>query len=252
MLHAPAQILIPLLNDSDPRVRQETLLAMSRCEGSVASGILLPFLSDPSPLIRGAAALALARHQPEAAATAVPEALAKDEQLIADDYAIYLKRGKPKLTQQEIDPIVLMYRGQMKIVQAGELLRNEESLKLLESQAFRSVEDYSLVAGLIAGYQLWDRAPKHPAAEIAALGSPDADIANRAEWILVKAGPAVLPAVRDALESNNSNVRQRAIRIVAWQGDVAAVDKLHALTLSHPEDERLVGWAVDKIGILNW
>lgn len=252
MLHAPAQILIPLLNDSDPRVRQETLLAMSRCEGSVASGVLLPFLSDASPLIRGAAALALARHQPEVAGSAVPEALAKDEQFIADNYAIYLKRGKPKLTQQEIDPIVLMYRGQMKIVQAGELLRNEESLKLLESQAFRSVEDYSLVAGLVAGYQLWDRAPKHPAAEIAALGSPDADIANRAEWILIKAGPAVLPAVRDALQSNDSHVRQRAIRIVAWQGDVAAVDKLHALTLSHPEDKILVGWAVDKIGTLNW
>jgi len=215
MLRAPAQSLLPLLSDNDPRVLQETLLALSRCPGNVPADTLLPHLADPSPLVRGAAALALARHQPEAAANAVPEALKREEHRIADDYASYVQRGKPKLTQQEIDPIALTYRGQMKLVQAGELLPERDALSLFEAQAFRSVEDYSLVAGLVAGYQLWDRAADDPSATITALASHDIDVANRAEWILVKAGPSVLPSVRHELQSENASVRERCIRIFA-------------------------------------
>lgn len=252
MLHAPPRLLLPLLNDNDPAVLQEALLALSRCPGEVPATILLPFLAHPSPLVRGAAALALARHDPEAAATAVPAALKKDEQFIAEDYASYVQRGKPKLTQQEIDPIVLMYRGQMKLVQAAELLPEKDSLALLEQQAFRSVEDYSLVAGLVAGYRLWDRIGEDPAAAVAALGSKDVDVANRAEWTLVKSGPQVLPAVRDALSSDNVAVRERCIRILAWQGDIQAVGRLRAFAESHPDQSQLVAWAIEKILTLSF
>jgi glycerophosphoryl diester phosphodiesterase len=196
--------------------------------------------------------LALARHQPQAASTAVPEALKKDEQLIAEDYARFVQRGRPKLTQQEIDPIVTMYRGQMKLVQAGERLPERDSLALLEGQAFRSVEDYSLVAGLVSGYRLWDRMSEDPSAAITALGSSDTDIANRAEWILVKAGPAVLPAVRDALQSGDAKTRERSIRILAWQGDNGAVALLKSIGQSHPEDNRLIEWAIEKIHALTF
>jgi glycerophosphoryl diester phosphodiesterase len=252
MLGAPAESLLASLSDHDPRVLQETLLALSRCPGRVPAEKLLPFLSNPSALIRGAAALALARHQPQAASTAVPEALKKDEQLIAEDYARFVQRGRPKLTQQEIDPIVTMYRGQMKLVQAGERLPERDSLALLEGQAFRSVEDYSLVAGLVSGYRLWDRMSEDPSAAITALGSSDTDIANRAEWILVKAGPAVLPAVRDALQSGDAKTRERSIRILAWQGDSGAVALLKSISQSHPEDNRLIDWAIEKIQALTF
>lgn len=251
MLRMPAAPLLPLLNDQSPLVLQEALLALSRCTGDVPAEKLLPFLSNPSPLIRGAAALALARHHPEAAATAVPETLKKDEQSIAEDYARYTQRGKPKLTQKEIDPIVLMYRGQMKLIQAGEQLPEKDAFALLESQAFRSVEDYSLVAGLVSGYQLWDKISNDPSVAITALSSNDIDIANRAEWILVKAGPTVLPSVRKALQSRDTQTRRRSIQILAWQGDSESVASLRSLTQSHPEDGELIEWAIDKIHALD-
>jgi HEAT repeat protein len=250
MLRAPVEPLLPLLGDHDPRVLQETLLAISRCPGDVPARMLLPHLTNPSPLVRGGAALALARHQPEAAAKAVPAALKKDEDQVVRDYATYVERGKPKLTQQEIDPIVLAYRGEMKLVQALELLPQDTALTQLQEQAFRSVEDYSLVTGLVAGYQLWDRIGDDPSTTIAALGSRDADIANRAEWILVKAGPLVLPNVRMALQSGGPSVRARCIRILAWQGDGKALDQLRGMIQSHPEERAQIDWAIHKIETL--
>lgn len=250
MLRAPTQLLFPLLNDNDPGVLQETLLALSRCSGDVPAKLILPHLEDSSPVIRGAAALALAHHQPEIAANAVAEALKKDEDAVAQDYANYVHRGKPKLTQQEIDPIVLVYRGEMKLIQAAELLPQKDALSLLEAQAFRSVEDYSRVTGLVAGYQLWDKVGDDPSATLAALGSQDVDVANRAEWILVKAGPHVLPAVRQALQSRDAGVRERCIRILAWQGDDKAFTLLRGLTQAHPEQRALIDWAISKIETL--
>ena len=252
MLKSPPESLLPLLDDGDPRVVQETLLALSRCPGDVPAERLLPFLSNSSPLIRGAAALALARHQPQIAATAVPDRLKRDEQFIAEDYARYVQRGSPKLTQQEIDPIVTMYRGQMKLVQAGEELPERDAFILLEGQAFRSVQDYSLVAGLVSGYQLWDRISEDPSKCLAALGSSDPDVANRAEWILVKAGPGVLPGVRQALQSENAQVRERSIQIVAWQGDREAIALLISMAQSHPEDRGLIQWAIKTIDLMTF
>jgi len=244
--------LLNLLNDKDPAVLQETLLALSRCSGEVPAEKVLPFLSNPSPLVSGAAALALVRHQPQVAATAAPATLDKDEQFIAADYAHYVERGKPKLTQQEIDPIVLMYRGQMKLVQAGEQIPAKDALELLQTQAFRSVQDYSLVAGLVAGYQLWDRIGADPSATIRALADNDVDIANRAEWALVKAGPSVLPAVRAALTTGPAPVRDRCIRIVAWQGDLLSLPLLKAIAESPSADTTLINWATDKINTLSF
>ncbi len=90
----------------------------------VPASALLPFLKNGVPAIRGAAALALSRHQLEIASKAVPELLKKEEEGVAQNYALYVRRGKPKLTQQEIDPIIEDYREQMKLIQrAGAALR---------------------------------------------------------------------------------------------------------------------------------
>jgi glycerophosphoryl diester phosphodiesterase len=192
----------------------------------------------------------LARHQPEVAAKAVPAALKQDEDGVAHEYAQYVQRGKPKLTQQEIDPIVLVYRGEMKLIQAAELLPQKDALSVLEAQAFRSVEDYSRVTGLVAGYQLWDRVGDDPSATISALGSQDIDVANRAEWILVKAGRPVLPGVRQALQSGDAAVRERCIRILAWQGDDQALILLRDVSRAHPEQRAQIDWAINKIDTL--
>jgi glycerophosphoryl diester phosphodiesterase len=252
MMASPATApLLPLLKDKDPDVVRETLLALSRCPGDVPVEVLLPFLSNDILTLRSVAALALARHHPEVAAVAIPALLKREEQDVARDYAEYVRRGKPKLTQQEIDPITETYREQMKLVQALEYLSPADALNSLASQAFRPVEDYSLVTALVGGYQLWDRIAANPSLAIEALASSDAVVADRAEWVLVKAGPSVLPAVREAFHSADSRTRQRLIRIVGWQGDSAVLGVLQDLRSSDSGDLQLIDWAVQKINTIH-
>jgi glycerophosphoryl diester phosphodiesterase len=252
MMAAPATTsLLPLLKDKDIDVVRETLLALSRCPGDVPANVLLPFLSNDILTVRSVAALALARHQPGTATIAVPALLKSEEQAAARDYAEYVSRGKPKLSQKEIDPIIETYREQMKLVQALEYLPPADALNTLAGQAFRPVEDYSLVTGVVGGYQLWDRISADPSLAIKALGSSDHVVAERAEWVLVKSGPSVLPAVREALHSADSTTRQRLIRIVAWQGDSESLGALHGLRNTDREDEELIDWAVQKIDTIH-
>jgi glycerophosphoryl diester phosphodiesterase len=86
---------------------------------------------------------------------------------------------------------------------------------------------------------------------VQALESSDQQIADRTEWMLVKAGQAVLPDVRKDLQSKNQEVRQRAIRIVAWQGDTNSLDSLQALRATNGPDADLAAWAIAKIETLH-
>ena len=252
MMQAPSTAsLTPLLKDKDVDVVRETLLALSRCPGDVPANVLLPFLSNDVLTIRSVAALALARHQPEIAAVEVPALLKREEQAVARDYAEYVSRGKPKLSEKEIEPITETYREQMKLVQALEYLAPKDALDALTSQAFRPVDDFSLVTGLVGGYQLWDRISANTPPAITALSSSDRVVAERAEWVLIQAGPSVLPAVRAALPSADSKARPRLIRIVAWQGDGQSLEALRALGASHPEEAALIEWAQKKIGTMH-
>lgn len=252
MQAAPATgALLTLLTDKNVAVIKEALLAISRCPGDVPAKSILPFLNSNVPVVRGAAALALARHQPEVGAQAVPNLLRHEEDDIARDYAQYVRRGKPKLTQEEIDPIVESYREQMKLIQSFEFLLPNDALRLLAAQAFRSTEDYSRVVGLVAGYQLWDRISADPSLAIRALSSTDVEVANRAEWILVKSGPAVLPALRQALPSADIHSRIRIMRILAWQGDEDSIPLLRSLTISSPEEKVVRDWTLRDIDLLN-
>jgi HEAT repeat protein len=247
-LAAPAaDSLLRLLDDKDAVVLQEALLALSRCPGMVSANRLLPLLSNDNAAVRGAAALALARHQPDIAADAIPEALAREEASIAKEHSAYVERGKPPRSQAEINVTVEHYRCLMKLIEAGTMLSNPNALKLFQREAFRIASDYSQVTGLAAGYQLWDRAGENPASIIQALGSSDIEIANRAEWILVKAGPAVLPAVRQALSSDMKAVRERCVRILGWQGDSDSTTALQAMKNSGAVDPALINWAIGKI-----
>jgi glycerophosphoryl diester phosphodiesterase len=65
--------------------------------------------------------------------------------------------------------------------------------------------------------------------------------------MLIQAGPAVLPAVRRALASEDAPVRERAIRIVAWQGDVESLKTLRAMQKTGGGDAALAAWAIEKI-----
>ena len=124
----------------------------------------------------------------------------------------------------------------MKLIHALELLPPNDALRSLAAQAFRPVEDYSLVTALVAGYQLWDRIAADPALAIRALGSTNTVVADRAEWMLVKAGPSVLPDIRQALPSADPTVQERLIRILAWQGDRNRSPLLRELQVRNPQE----------------
>ncbi|MES2390287.1 MAG: glycerophosphodiester phosphodiesterase family protein [Acidobacteriota bacterium] len=250
MTHAAYTVeLLPLLRHTDPTELKEVLLALSRMPGSVAAADLLPFLDNSAPTVRAAAALALAAHQPEVAAKAIPALLLRDEQRSAADYAVYVQHGKHKLSPPEIDVIIEQYREHMKLIHALEMLPPSTALPLLTTEAFRVAEDSSHVTSLLAGYGLWDLIANDPTSALAALSSTNVEVADRAEWILVKADPSILPSVRAALASATSATRPRLLHILAWQGDAAALPLLQNLLAASPGDEN-VSWAIDKIRTL--
>jgi glycerophosphoryl diester phosphodiesterase len=251
VLGAPATVaLLPLLNDNDPPIIEEALFALSRCSGDVPADRILPFLGNDTLSVRGAAALALARHQPQVAAHELPILLARAEQHGAQIQAQHVHGAT--YTQQEIDSITANFREQMKLVQAVELLPSNDARDLLATQAFHTLDEHSSMNALVAGYQLWDRIAADPSGAVQALSSPDAKVANRAEWVLVKANPSVLPELRESLRSATPATRERLIRILAWQGDSEALPLLRELQQSNPKNRALIDWAMEKIQTLSF
>ncbi len=251
MLDAPASVLEPLLQDKDPQVLQAALMAMARVPGEVSATALLPLLSHTDPEVRGAAALALARHQPEVAVKAVPAQL---EQEITAEHALFearKRRGATSFAPEEIAAITTSFRCQIKMVQAISMLENAEATQKIEELAFRPGSDFTQIDAAVAAFQLWDRIGSDPQAAVRALGSSDTGVADRAEWMLVKVGPAVLPAVRQALANEKPIVRERAIQIVAWQGDVGALENLRSMQKADATNANLTSWAITKIESLH-
>jgi len=247
MLHAPASMLLPLLHDKDPRVLQVALMALARSPGDVGASVLLPSLSDETAAVRGAAALALARHQPDVAIKEIPAQMRLERKASLKLGEDYERRGKPQLTQPEIDEITGRFRSQMKMLQALSMLQGPAATGALEELAFDPGEGFTQFDSIVAGFKLWDRIGGDVQPAIEALGSSDSQMADRTEWMLVQAGPAVRPAVRKALASEKPSVRVRAIRIVAWQGDTGSLDILRTLLKQDPQDAELLSWAIEKI-----
>jgi glycerophosphoryl diester phosphodiesterase len=244
-------VLLPLLQDKNPQVLQATLVALARMPGEVSTEALLPLLSHADPSVRGAAALALARHQPEVALQAIPGQLRMEMKVtlrLGDDY---VRRGKPQLTQAEIDEVTGHFRCQMKMVQALAMLKGPGAVQALEEQAFRPGDDFAQFDGIVSAFQLWDRIGTDTQPAIQALGSTDSQLADRTEWLLVQAGPVVLPAVRKALSSQDTATRERAIQIVAWQGDEGALPTLRGMQQAALKDAELAAWAINKIETLH-
>jgi glycerophosphoryl diester phosphodiesterase/HEAT repeat protein len=247
MLHAPASTLVPLLQDKDPRVLQETLMALERAPGDVAASALLPLLSNETAAVRGAAALALARHQPDVAINEIPAQMRLEMKASLQLGEDYERRGKPQLAQQEIDEITGRFRSQMKMLQALSMLKGPAATEELEKLAFTPGEGFTQFDSIVAGFKLWDRIGADAQPAIEALGSNDSQMADRTEWMLVQAGPAVLPAVRKALSSGKQSIRERGIRIVAWQGDAESLEILRTMLKQDAPDAELVSWAIEKI-----
>lgn len=247
VLGAPASTFLPLLHDKSPQALMESLLALSHASGDVGPQELLPLLSNADSLVRGAAALALARHQPDLAVKAIPEQLQAEMKTARIAYNDYVRRGKPQLTAPEIHTIMGYYRCQMEMMRAISMLKGPEATRALEEQAFRPGEDFSQMNGVVAAFQLWGRIAADPGPAVRALSASDVKVADKAEWMLVNAGPAALAEIRRALDSENQNVRTRAIRIVAWRGDAESLEKLKQMRATDPANAELANWAIEKI-----
>jgi glycerophosphoryl diester phosphodiesterase len=211
-IRGPASSLTPLLRDKDPHVLAEALVALSRMPGAVDSALLLDLLHHGDVAVRGPAALALAAHDPEHAAPGISAQLQAEVKLARAHYDRWAAQGKPKLAQDEIDVIVGYYRCEMKMVQALALLRDAVATSALETEAFRPDLDFSQMNGVVAAFQLWDCIAADPAPALAALSS-DPVAANRAEWMLIHAGPAVLPAIDAAVAQATPATRERLLEI---------------------------------------
>lgn len=251
MLNAPASYLVPLLRDADLQVLQAALLALGRTTGDVGAKELLPLLGSADPRVGGAAAIALAKHQPAIAVKAIPERLKRE---IASERVLYdehLKRGGDRFTPPEIEAIMKSFRGQMEMVRALSTIEDEGATRELIALALRPDKSFSQFDGIIAAFQLWDRAANDAAPLVQALGMSDLTIGDRAEWILTQAGPDVLADVRKALDSGDISIRTRAIRILAWQGDLASVEKLNSIRATNGPDAALAAWAIEKIQALH-
>ena len=142
------------------------------------------------------------------------------------------------------------YRAEMKYVQALAALPPHAALTSLASEAFRPAHDYTTVMPLVAGYKLWDRIDADPEAAIAALSSIDEDVANRAMWALVAAGPGVLPGIHTALGASSGEERNRLVEIAAWRADSEALPVLKQLRSKGGEDSELLDWAITKIELM--
>ena len=244
----PATVLLPLLHDPDREVQAVALVAIARMPGHISPARLLALLTGDDLAVRGAAALALARQQRGAALHSIPLALGKEMEQLSVLWDDYLKRGKPKLTEEETRRITDFYRSQQQMVRALATAQGATATALLEQQAFRPGEDFSWGNATTAAFQLWDRIGSAPQVAIQALSAENHQVADRAEWALVHAGPGVLPAVRNALHSPNLQVRRRTVEIVAWQGDAKSIALLQSMRLSADGPEAtLLDWAIGKI-----
>lgn len=247
--------LLPLLDDPEPSVLKEALLAITWCPASPSTTVpaakLVALLNSSVPIVRGLAAEALAHHHPDTAANPIIEQLRKEESQAAAYDAAWAARGRAKLTQPEIDELVERFRALMKYIQALSMLPKEDALTTLAEQAFRAVHDYSNGTALVAGFQLWDRIGDDPQPAIAALGSTDSGVADRAQWALVEAGPGVLPAVRKALRDGTRLAKRRLIMILAWRADPEAIPVLKQLEKDDPGSRDELEWAIAKIQTLN-
>ena len=245
-MKAPAATVLPLLQDQDPRVLQATLMALTHMPGEVSAETLLPLLTNDNLLLKGAAAMALAQHQPQVAATAVPGQLRQVRNTLTTMWEDYARRGKPTLTDADVQPIKAAYRCEMQLVQAVSMVKGTAATQALEQHALRQERDFSLDSVNMSAFELWDRIGADPSPALQALGSSDVQVADRAEWMLIK-DDAVVPAVRKALTDPNRQVRKRAIEIVAWQGDVESFEILQSMRASDVADTDLLKWAIEKI-----
>jgi glycerophosphoryl diester phosphodiesterase len=250
-LKAPPEMLLPLLRDKDPQVLQSALIALAHTPGAVSADALLPLLANQNLTVKGAAARALAQHCPEVAVDAIRNELEQVTKSLTVLWEDYVRRGKPVLTDADVQPIKSAYRCQLQLLQAISAVPRPEATAVLEQHAFRPGKDFSIDSVNMTAFELWDRLDTDPTLAIQQLSSNDVQVANRAEWALVKSGPGVLTAVRKVLLEKNAQMRKRAIEIVAWQGDVASLDTLRTMQKADATESALITWAIAKIESLH-
>ncbi len=241
-------LMIPLLTDSEAEVRAEAYLAISRFPGSATGADLRHGLYDPDPAVRGAAALALAQHPAPDVAVAIQTQLLQEMHAERVLYQAYARRQHKTLSKQEITAVTASFRCQMQMVKALARVSGNDATASLEQQAFRPDADFSQMNEAVAAFALWDRIGADPGSAVEALGNNDPGVADRAEWMLIHAGPTVLPAVRNALQNPSVQIQIRAMLIVSLAGDAVSLPRLRAMCTGVLTPQATA--AIDRIELL--
>jgi len=122
---------------------------------------------------------------------------------------------KTKVMPAEIERGMGYYRCQMKEVEAVSMLRGPAAVQATRGQAFRPDQDFSQMNGVWLRFSCGTASGRTaPAVGVGGCGS---ERCRQSGVMLVQSGPAVLPTVREASAVSNETVKERAIRIVAWQ-----------------------------------
>jgi glycerophosphoryl diester phosphodiesterase/HEAT repeat protein len=248
MLHGNAADFGALLSDRDENVRVQALLALSRAVGTWPRKKIVAFLTSELVAERGAAALALAHLHPNGAASVILAGLRTEISSEEGIAKAYVAGGRKEISRNQADSVMRSFRVQMQMIHALAGLDIRESTQALTYLALHPTHEFAQTDGLLAGFQLWDRVGNDPAPILQALSSKEPGVADRAEWALVKGDRRVLPPLRAIL--GKPGPHDRAIRILAWHGDVAALSSLDAIAHSDDPDRDLASWAAEKIRLL--
>jgi HEAT repeat protein len=222
-------LVLPLTTDRDSRVRAEAYLALSELPGEVSGATLYRGLADAAPAARGAAAAALAHHPSEHAAAAIEAQLLREMEAERELYIAYTARKPTMLTPAEIASVTASFRCQMQMIKALASFRGTAVTSALARQAFRPGSDFSQMNAVVAALNLWDRIGSDPQPAIEALASSEPGVADRAEWMLLHAGPEALPAVRAALHNPQARVQLRVMRILSFAGNSESIPLLRSM-----------------------
>ena len=252
------EILSEALNDEDVRVREAAVRALGKIENESAVDLLIGALTDSNGEIRRRAARALGKIEDAGAVQALGRAL-NDEDLEVRHAAIRALGDIedvsavdwliPALTDSNVE----IRRGAARAlgeiedssaVEALGMALNDEDLEVRQMaiRALGEIEDVSAVDWLIPA--LTDSSSEIRRRAIWALG----EIAEGQLWSGGTIPAGVVSALGAALDDEDLEVREMAIRALGKTQDVSAVDGLiPLLTESNAEIRRRAAWALREI-----
>jgi HEAT repeat protein/glycerophosphoryl diester phosphodiesterase len=257
MMVLPAKYTIPpllkLLNDRNPRVKQNAVWAIGFCGDENIEDYIYKLLKDKNVDVRREAVLALRRLGNKNSASILVDALNKE----ADPWVRYeIARTLGTLGDRNSAFTLANMLSKEKhwfvksaCVEALRNIKNENIIEPLAKILIADAGEDASLARTMAAWALASFGEKSIHSLTKALSDNEESTRRRAGWALVKIGtPAVKPLI-EALHDTNTFTRIRASLTLGWIGDTGAVTSL--IWSLRDDDPAVVSasvWALGMIG----